>query len=52
MAGPVYFRKVSEDPGTVRCAFGPDPEGMPRTLTMHKAPAPRQWTTTAPTTSP
>ncbi|KJY44757.1 hypothetical protein [Streptomyces sp. XY332] len=38
MAGPVYFRKVSEDPETVRCAFGPDPEGMPRTLTMHKAP--------------
>ncbi|TDU78124.1 hypothetical protein [Streptomyces sp. KS 21] len=53
MAGPVCFRKVSEDPETVRCAFGPDPEGMTRTLTMHKAPpAPRQWTTTAPTTSP
>ncbi|MFI6005871.1 hypothetical protein ACIA98_36720 [Streptomyces sp. NPDC051366] len=37
MAALVYFRKISEDAETVRYAFGPDPEDLPRTLTLNKA---------------
>ncbi|POX50455.1 hypothetical protein [Streptomyces sp. Ru72] len=34
MASLVYFKKLSERPGSIRYSFGEDPAEMDRTLTM------------------
>ncbi|MFF1354049.1 hypothetical protein [Streptomyces sp. NPDC058297] len=34
MASLVYFKKLSEQPGSIRYSFGDDPTEMSRTLTM------------------
>jgi hypothetical protein len=37
MASLVYFKKLSEQPESIRYSFGPDPEEMARTLTVDTA---------------